>query len=68
MRTSYEPADPGAGGDIEVVEALPGHGGGIAVQLGDLEQPDGGFRHCVVELSPMVPIDGAAPISARRSV
>ncbi len=48
-----EPADPAAGGDLEVVEAAPvatvgSQRGGVAVQLG-LEQPDGRLGHGVIE-------------------
>jgi hypothetical protein len=48
-----EPADPAAGGDLEVVEAAPvaavgGQGGGVAVQLGLVERVDG-LGHRVIE-------------------
>jgi hypothetical protein len=48
-----EPRHPGAGGDLEIVEAPPrsavaGQGGRVAVQL-RLEQADGGLGHGVVE-------------------
>jgi hypothetical protein len=59
-------------GDFEIVETTPrtavgGEDGRVAVQLG-LEQPDHRLRHRVSKLSPTEPIEGAAPISSRRSV
>ena len=48
-----EPRHPGAGGDLKVVEILPGpavggEGGGVSVQLG-LEQPHDRLGHGIVE-------------------
>ena len=59
-----EPVHPGQGGQLEVVGAAPRT---LVTHTLELVEPDEGLGLGVEEESPTVPIDGVAPISARRS-
>jgi hypothetical protein len=62
------PVNPAQGGQLDVFDGLPRPAAGGSVdQLGLVVAVDGFGQSVVETLSPMVPIEGTAPISARRS-
>ena len=60
------PVDPAEGGELHVLDRLPGSLCGSPDELGLVEGVDR-LGEGVVIASPTVPMEGTAPISARRS-
>ena len=61
------PVHPAQGGQFDVLDGLPGPGAGRSVDQLGLVVSVHRLREGISKLSPMDPIEGTAPISARRS-
>jgi hypothetical protein len=61
------PVNPAQGGQLDVLDGLPGSGACWSVDQFGLVVTVQGFSQGVVETSPTVPMEGTAPISASRS-